>query len=55
MKNGKRKSSYPYENKKTRKIAQRRGTTDKKQEKDAFVGVRRAKNGESWPAYPYNL
>ena len=40
-------SAYPYENRKIQKIARRRGTIDEKREKEAFVGVRRAKNGES--------
>ena len=36
-------------------MAQRRGTINKKREKETFVGVRQAKNGKSRPAYPYNL
>ena len=39
--------SYPYDEQKTRKTAFRRGTINKKRQKQPFVGVRRAKNAEN--------
>ena len=42
--NGKNSVSYPYENRKTRKIARRRGTIDEKRQKQVFVGVQSMKN-----------
>ena len=39
--------SYPYDEQKTRKTAFRRGTINKKRQKQPFVGVRRTKNGEN--------
>ena len=39
--------SYPYDEQKTLKTAFRRGTINKKRQKQPFVGVRRTKNGEN--------
>ena len=39
--------SYPYDEQKTRKTSFRRGTINKKRQKQPFVGVRRAKNAEN--------
>ena len=39
--------SYPYDEQKTLKTAFRRGTINKKRQKQPFVGVRRAKNAEN--------
>ena len=39
--------SYPYDGQKTRKTAFRRGTINKKRQKQPFVGVRRTENAEN--------
>ena len=45
--NAKNNLSYPYDEQKSRKNAFRRGTINKKRQKQPFVGVRRTKNGEN--------
>ena len=54
MKNTENRASYPYDERKTRKITLRRGTMNEKQKKEAFVGVRLMKNAESRVSYPYD-
>ena len=39
--------SYPYDEQKTRKTAFRRGTINKKRQKQPFVGVRRTENAKN--------
>lgn len=46
MKNAENKASYPYDERKTRKITLRRDTMNKKQKKEAFPHEGKEENSE---------